>query len=179
MIRTLTQLLCLALLCWVAATATRQAWHAFKSRPGEASIAITTPDGQARSVDSGGERAAFEGRPLQAFPETTARPVFFEGRRTPTPMAKAPPPVVVPPVVKAAPALDTRPGADGFRLHGITIAGGQPRALLEASPDGAVWVGVGDRLRSWTVAGIQTDSIRLERDGQRAIISLYAIPTRN
>jgi hypothetical protein len=107
-------------------------------------------------------------RPISAYPETLARPVFYRSR---SPFALRPP--VPPPTPKSA-APPPPPADPGIALGGIIINGVLRKAYLfnRASPQG-MWVGEGESFMGWTVASIDEDSARLQQSGRAIEVRLY------
>lgn len=130
--------------------------------------------------------APFEGRSLAAYPDTSAQPVFFEGRRYPT---RAPKPALEPALTPPAPVVQVKPtpepaprvvaSVEGIRLLGVVVGSGKPRALISAVSGAADWVTVGEKVQAWTVAEIRGNSVRLTRDSQSATLSMYGVSTSN
>lgn len=109
-------------------------------------------------------------KPLSAFDETLARPVFEPSRR---PRPK--------PEVNVAATEDNAPdavpvSAEGLRFVGLMkTAKGEPRALLRSAdqPQGA-WVGKGGEISGWTVREVGERQVVLEAQSKRVEIKLYA-----
>ncbi len=172
MIRLTTQVGCIAVLLLLVLRAGTDVWDAIE-RPAEAAFATS---GQLRpAVAPVVEREAleFKGQDLAAYPETAARPVFFEGRRYPA--AVRSPSVESPATVAFAAPVPTRITADGIKLLGVMIQGGRAQALIEAASQPPAWLTVGAKVQAWTVRAILSDSVRLDGHSasQFATVSLY------
>jgi hypothetical protein len=129
--------------------------------------------------------AAFEAAPLTAFPETLKRPLFFEGRRFPTPRPQPspaadvqPPPPATPQVEPAtqakAPNDPPTPGT-ALVLRGVITEKGQSRALVSTDTDGGTWLSAGGKVGGWTIESISADAVSLRQGRQVLRLSLYEI----
>lgn len=111
-------------------------------------------------------------RPLGAFPQTLARPIFFEGRRFPQTEAVVPkPPPAPPPRPIVAP--------DQFRIFGIVTHGEARRALIQGPSVLLDWYTEGAKLQEWTLTRIENNSIFLSFGDQSAELRLFRIGEQN
>jgi hypothetical protein len=106
----------------------------------------------------------FQPQSASDFPQTLARPIFFEGRTFPLPPA-APMPL---------PQVPVGASIEGLRLLGIRIEGGARKALIGVKGQPPVWLDEGAQLESWTVQKIEDSSVSLVAAGQTANLQLYA-----
>ena len=119
-----------------------------------------------------------DARPLSAFPETLARPLFVKSRRPPVAIAEETPVADDNSEETGARVSDTEriaPATQGLRLVGTLTSGtGTRRALLRLA-EGAIpqWLGVGDEAEGWRVTSVGADRATLERDGTRVELRLY------
>jgi len=106
-------------------------------------------------------------KPLDAYREILAHPIFFKSRE---PFVPAPPPP--PPVVMAMPSPV---GVDPeLVLGGIMIKDGLRKAYVSrrASASGA-WASEGDELSGWQIRSIDAAGARLEQNGRSIELQLY------
>ena len=104
-----------------------------------------------------------------AFAQTLSRPIFFPERRFPTIAVKpesATTGVILGPAVPQA-------QADMIKFHGVMIADGRKRVLLEGPSNGLVWVGLRDVFEGWTVAAIEANGVTLSAGAATTSIALY------
>jgi hypothetical protein len=118
--------------------------------------------------------------PLATFSQSLARPLFFDGRRLPSPQPKQinaeapkpPPPSPPPPPPKPA----TLP--DKIRLLGLVMQGGDRKALIEIPPQQAAWLKVGDQIAEWTIIAIEANHVLFShRSSESATLALYSDST--
>jgi hypothetical protein len=115
---------------------------------------------------------------MAEFSQTLVRPLFFEGRRFPSPQPKeikveAPkgppalaPPTPVPPKPVALP--------DKIRLLGVFLQSEEWKALIELPPQAPQWFKVGDRVEAWTIARIEENQVVLNHSVRSATLPLYS-----
>lgn len=168
MIRFLALVLGIVGLLGLTAEAGQRVWSA-ATGPAPAPAAVAAGMAGLRTAE-GAATLEFKGRALQAFSETAARPVFFEGRRYPA-VAKP----VEPAPVAARPAPATTVSAEGIKLLGVMLAGGTARALISVQAAPASWVAEGEKVQMWTVQAIRRNSVRLaaNANSQFATVSIY------
>lgn len=103
---------------------------------------------------------------LDAYPETTARPLFSATRRPPPTVAPEPAPELVPET------------PDNLRLVGIMENGsGGIQALIRTGEAPGTWLATGDRIADWSLARIEDDQVIL-RNG-RHTFTLTLFPNRD
>ena len=169
MIRFLAQVSCAVLLLALLHSVGTQAWHAY-SRPAGSILAEARGAPQPPPAEAGQALPPINARAVSAYPETATRPVFFEGRRYPLVAKPAPPPI-------AAQAVPPRPlpRTDGFKLLGVMMQGDAGRALIEVPSQPLNWLGLGDKVQTWTITAIRAKSIDLNVDGQVLKLSLHDV----
>jgi hypothetical protein len=110
---------------------------------------------------------------LTAFPQTLARPLFFEGRRFPEPAPQAAQPQQQ---VEAAP--NPPPAAPTVAVETIKLLGVQNdktgwRALLAVQGQQSEWYVVGQKLEDWEITSIDGNSAQLTSPAGQATLELY------
>src|SRR5262245_29425269 len=173
MIRLLTHTLILSALCAGVVTAavwTMQLWL----------TPIVIDPTPAKAAVQQGPRTFPDLPPIAIteFSQTLVHPLFFEGRRFPTPQPKeikaqasktpaspTPPPPPSPPPI----ALP-----DKIRLLGVFLQPEEQKALIELPPQPAQWLKVGDKVGAWTIARIEANQIVLEHSVRSATLPLYS-----
>lgn len=106
-------------------------------------------------------------KPVDAYKETLARPIFFKTRQP-----YVPPP---PPSAASQPAAAVAPVVDpGFVLGGVIIERALRKAFLfsRANPQGT-WVSEGDNLLGWTLRSVAATGVELQQQGRTIGVSLY------
>jgi hypothetical protein len=106
-------------------------------------------------------------RPIEAYREIVAHPVFFKSRE---PFVSAPP---LPPVA-AAPPPPTVAIDPGLALGGVMIKKEFRKAyvLSRAGPGGA-WIKEGEDFMGWKVVSISSGGAKLEQAGRSIDLPLY------
>lgn len=114
-------------------------------------------------------------RSIGEFPETTARPIFFSGRRVPeAPKAK---PVMIEAKAVAVPIPVVLPGP--LRLVGIAGLGANKSILVRSAQDPqGVWMSVGDEYRGWLLREINGEKAVVEALGEQRELRLYMANTK-
>jgi hypothetical protein len=106
-------------------------------------------------------------KPLEAYGQILAHPVFFKSRE---PFVAAPPPL--PPVVVAAPppvVVDP-----GLGVGGVIIKNGLSKAyLFSKAGAGGAWAGQGEMFQGWKVTSIDKAGVKLEQSGRSIDLQLY------
>jgi len=107
-------------------------------------------------------------KPIDAYQEILARPVFFRSR---TPFVPAPPPP--PPAVMAPPppvAVDP-----GLVLGGVMIKSGVKKAFLFSRSDnaGGAWISEGADFMGWQIRSVSGAGAKLEQKGRSIDLQLY------
>jgi hypothetical protein len=111
---------------------------------------------------------AAKAKPVEAYGEILAHPVFFK-TRAPW-VAPPPPPPPPPPQIAAPPPVDP-----GLALGGVTIARGVRKAyLLSRTDPKGTWVNEGDSFMGWTVEAVGSTSTKLQQQGRTIELELYA-----
>jgi len=106
-------------------------------------------------------------KPLEAYRQILAQPVFFKSRE---PFVAAPPPP--PPAVKPVPApVAVDPG---LVLGGVMIKNDIRKAYVfsRASTTGA-WIGEGSDFMGWQLKSINATGAKLEQNGRLLELQLY------
>ena len=168
MIRLSAYLVLLVVIAVLVRDAATWAWVAYNAPiasagstpPASVSASETNSDAAATTI------AELDQRPLTAFPQTSSRPLFFEGRRYPS--------REVPKVAARAPEATTPTvNVKELKLLGIRIGEGASRALIAVGTQPPNWVNVGEIIMAWTVKSVDSNDVLLEREGQTAALKLY------
>lgn len=171
MIRLLVQILTLAGLS-VAAVGLALLGSRFYQTPIALDAPATTPAPERRAPPPSAIPAA---PALATFSQSLTRPLFFEGRRLPTPppkqvkveAPKPPPPPPPPPKPAVLP--------DKIKLLGVVLKAGDRQALIEVPPQPATWFSAGDRIAEWTISTIEGNQIVLSHPSNHpATLVLYS-----
>jgi hypothetical protein len=116
---------------------------------------------------------------LSTFSQSLGRPLFFEGRRLPSPppkpvKAEAPkPPPPAPPPPPPPPKPATLP--DKIRLLGVVMQAEDRKALIEIPPQAAAWFKIGDKIADWTITAIEENRILFSHNSSTtATLALYS-----
>jgi hypothetical protein len=115
---------------------------------------------------------------IAEFSQTIVRPLFFEGRRLPSPQPKE----IKAQAPKTAPAPATPPSPppkpvalpDKIRLLGVFLQSEDGKALIELPPEPAQWLKVGDKVGAWTIARIEENQVVLQHSVRSATLPLYS-----
>lgn len=116
---------------------------------------------------------------LSTFSQSLARPLFFEGRRLPSPPPKEikvepPKPLPLPP---PPPPPPPKPVVlpDKIKLLGVVIRAEDWKALIEIPPQSAAWFKVGDRIAEWTITAIEENRVVLIHLSNKTVtLALYS-----
>lgn len=134
-------------------------------------IAMNNPSPSSRTEWASKLAAATEGlpqaKPIEAYRQTLARPIFFKSREPWVAPPPAPPPIVVaPPPVVVDP---------GLVLGGVVISRDVRRAYLfsRADPRGT-WVSEGESFMGWKLQSITDTSTKLQQHNRVIELELYA-----
>jgi len=173
MIRLLTQTI--ALLALLAGVVTAAGWavHLWLTP-----IVIDPPLTAAALKRSPRSMADLPRSTIGEFSQTLVRPLFFEGRRFPSPQpeeikAQATKPPSAPPSPPPPPPKPiTLP--DKIRLVGVFLQSEEWRALIELPPQPAQWFKVGDQIEAWTIARIEENRVVLNHSVRSATLPLYS-----
>lgn len=111
--------------------------------------------------------------PLNAYPQTTAHPIFFKTRHPFVPPPPPPPPAP-PPAPRASPSPP--PVVDpGLAVGGVIISGGTKKAYLFRKADKAgSWLAEGEEIMGWKVQSIDSGGAKLQKDERAVELPLYA-----
>lgn len=137
---------------------------------GEEPAAIAAPAWNPKLSGTGDELAA--ARPIDAYRQTLAHPVFFKTRE---PYVAPPRPVApTPAALPKAPPVIVDPG---LIVAGIIIGHGVRKAYIhgKTDPHGS-WVAEGESLTGWKVEAIDADGVKLHQQDRTIELQLY--PTR-
>jgi hypothetical protein len=135
----------------------------------DAPASVSTPVWDAKLSSSGRDDAA--AKPIGAYRETLAQPVFFKTREPYVP----PPPR---PVAPATPAVLQKPAPPivdpGFTVAGIIIGQGVRKAFIHGKADAhGSWVSEGESLTGWKVQAIDAAGVRLLQQERTIELELY------
>jgi hypothetical protein len=114
---------------------------------------------------------------LSTFSQSLARPLFFEGRRLPSPQpkeVKAQPPKPPPP---PPPLPPPKPAVlpDKIKLLGVVMQSENWKALIEIPPQPATWLKVGDQIAEWTITAIEGNRVVFSHHSSKsATLTLYS-----
>ncbi len=109
-------------------------------------------------------------KPILAYEQTLAHPIFFKSRGPFVAPVKAAPPAAVPAAPLAPIFVDP-----GLVLGGILMNGGVNKAYLSRKTDpNGTWVTQGESFVGWKVRSIETGRAKLEKDGH--VIDLWLYP---
>jgi len=173
MIRLLAQILTLiaivAAIVWVAA------WELFLWQTPIVLDATTTaamPNRPPRTIADAAQP------PLSEFSQTLTRPLFFEGRRLPSPQPKQikvelpkPPSLPSPPPPPPKPVVLP----DKIKLLGVVMQAQDWKALIEIPSQPAAWFKVGDRIAEWTITAIEENRVVFSHHSSKtATLLLYS-----
>jgi hypothetical protein len=108
-------------------------------------------------------------KPITAYGETLARPVFFKSRAPYVPPPPAPPP---PPKPVAAPP--PAPVDPGLVLGGVVIWEETKKAYIFNKADSrGAWLSEGETILGWRVESIDVLTARLQQAGRAIELQLY------
>ena len=173
MIRLLAQML--TLIGIVATTAWVATWGLYFWQTPivlDATITAAVPNQAPRAIADPAQPA------LSKFSQTLTRPLFFEGRRLPSPQPKQikaelpkPPPAPSPPPPPPKPVVLP----DKIKLLGVVMQAQDWKALIEVPPQPAAWLKVGDRIAEWTITAIEENRVVFSHHSSKtATLALYS-----
>jgi hypothetical protein len=129
--------------------------------------AVTTKDVDWNPRFSGTLGDASGRKPIDAYQEILARPVFFKSR---TPFIPAPSPLP-PSVVASPPPVVVDPG---LVLGGVMIKSGVKKAyVLSRANAGGAWANEGEEFMGWRIRSINGAGAKLEQSGRSIELKLY------
>jgi hypothetical protein len=115
---------------------------------------------------------------LSSFSQSLARPLFFEGRRLPSPQpkeVKAEPPKPPPPPSPPPPLPKPVVLPDKIKLVGVVLQGQDLKALIEIPPQPAAWFKLGDHIAEWTITSIEENRVVFSHHSSKsATLALYS-----
>lgn len=115
------------------------------------------------------EAPPYNPRPISAYGQTLAKPVFFKNR-----LPYVPPPPAPQPPPKPAVAPSPAPVDPGLVLGGIMITNGVRKAYVFKKGDSrGTWLSEGDAIMGWTLEALDTMSARLRQAGRSIELQLY------
>jgi hypothetical protein len=115
------------------------------------------------------EIAPPKSKPITAYGQTPAKPVFFKSRVPYVPPAPAPPPLPKP--VAAPPPAPVDPG---LVLGGVVILENARKAYIFSKADSrGSWLGEGDSILGWKVESIDAMTAKLRQAGRSIELELY------
>jgi hypothetical protein len=107
-------------------------------------------------------------KPLAAYGQTVAKPVFFKSR---APYVPPPPP---PPPAPPRPAAVPPPADPGLVLGGVVIIDDARKAYIFNKADSrGAWLGEGETILGWKVEAIDAMTARLQQAGRSVQLELY------
>jgi hypothetical protein len=115
---------------------------------------------------------------LSSFSQSLARPLFFEGRRLPSPPpkeVKAEPPKPPPPPAPPPPPPKPVVLPDKIKLLGVVMQGEDRKALIEIPPQPAAWFKLGDPIAEWTITAVEENRVVFSHHSSKsATLALYS-----
>jgi hypothetical protein len=106
-------------------------------------------------------------KPIEAYKQILARPLFFKSRE---PFVPAPPPPALA-LIAATPPVVVDPG---LVLGGVMIKNDVRKAFVfNRAGSGGVWIGEGDDFMGWQIRSIEKTSAKLEQKGRSIDLQLY------
>jgi hypothetical protein len=106
-------------------------------------------------------------KPIEAYKQILARPVFFKSREPFVPPPPPPPPVLI----AAPPPVVVDPG---LVLGGVMIKNDVRKAyVFSRASAGGAWIGEGDDFMGWQIRSINRTSAKLEQKGRSIDLQLY------
>jgi hypothetical protein len=110
-----------------------------------------------------------DSKPISAYPQTLARPVFFKSREPYVAPPPVPPPLPIP--VATPPAVPVDPG---LALGGVAIMDGTRKAYIFSKADAVgAWIAGGETILGWTVESIDATTARLQQAERSIDLQLY------
>jgi hypothetical protein len=114
---------------------------------------------------------------LSTFSQSLTRPLFFEGRRLPSPQPKQvkaePPKLSPPPPPPPPPKPIVLP--DKIKLLGVVMQADSRKALIEIPPQPPAWFKTGDQIADWTITAIAENGVVFtHRSSKSASLALYS-----
>ncbi|MBV8755023.1 MAG: hypothetical protein JO328_19375 [Hyphomicrobiales bacterium] len=137
---------------------------------GDEPAPVATPVWDAKLSGSGRDDAA--AKPISAYRQTLAQPVFFKTRE---PYVVPPPRPVAPPTPAAVQKPAPPPIVDpGFTVAGIIIGQSVRKAYIHTKSDQqGNWVSEGESLTGWKVQAIDAAGVKLQQQDHTIELELY------
>lgn len=136
----------------------------------EETLAVAPPAWDAKLSAAGHDTAL---KPIGAYRQMLAQPVFFKSREPyvpPRPAPAAPAPVAI---VKPSPPPVVDPG---LMVAGIIISGGVRKAYVHGKSDPhGNWVAEGETLTGWKVQAIDAGGVKLQQQDHTIELQLYPV----
>jgi len=109
-------------------------------------------------------------KPIEAYREILARPIFFKSRAPFVPPPPPPPPVVL----SMAPPVVVDPG---LVLGGVLIKKGIRKAYMfsRANAGGGAWINEGQEFMGWAIRSVSATGAKLEQQGRSIDLLLYPL----
>jgi hypothetical protein len=130
--------------------------------------AVAIPDALSSSPDP--QVALPKAKPITAYTQTLAKPVFLKSRTPYVPPPATPPttasrPVAAPPPVPADP---------GLALGGVAITDTDKKAYIFSKSDRhGTWLREGETVMGWKVESIEATAARLQQGGRSVQLDLF------
>jgi hypothetical protein len=106
-------------------------------------------------------------KPIEAYREILARPVFFKSREPFVPVPAPPPPALI----AAPPPMVVDPG---LVLGGVMIKNDVRKAYVFSRANAnAAWISEGDDFMGWEIRSINKGGAKLEQKGRSIDLQLY------
>jgi hypothetical protein len=135
----------------------------------EPDVKVAVPAADHAAHPSAAELDVPKPRPLAAYGQTLAKPVFFKTRAPYVPPPPAPPPAPKP--VAAAPPPPVDPG---LALGGVVIMEGARKAYIFNKADSrGLWLSEGETILGWKVESIDAMAARLQQANRSIELQLY------
>jgi hypothetical protein len=115
--------------------------------------------------------------PMAAYSQSLARPLFFEGRRLPSPPLKQVKTEAPKPAPPAPPPPPPKPATlpDKIRLLGLVLLSEDRKALIEIPPQPAAWFKIGDQIAEWKITSIEENRVLFSHSSSAsATLALYS-----
>jgi len=133
----------------------------------EQEMAAATTDWNQKPLPT--EAQPHDPKPISAYGQTLATPVFFKTRLPYVAPPPAPPPTAKPTVAPPPASVDP-----GLVLGGIMITDGARKAYVFKRADSqGMWLSEGETLLGWKLLSIDPASARLQQAGRSIELQLY------
>lgn len=135
---------------------------------------VAPPPSQALTV-SQSSPVSFVQPAVSDFAVLSQRPLFFRGRKMPSPAKIAAATDVGAAVSRQTPALAA---TSSMKLKGVSRTAEGWRALIETSPRTMAWYSVGENTQGWMVAEIGSEHVTLKASDGSVSLELYPSSAR-